>query len=276
MLYQNSVIKKNAVVTPAASSMAALLLESDRLYFEAGAQLETLPAGVIAVMPNLSHIPAGCVTHRITSFKGTDQWNTWVEGLEQRLKGLGCLRPRLYLDQPIPELTKTLLQRGYSPQVEVGLLDENLTASKLKMDLAVSLRPVIYNNDWQQKLWLHSEKENGPDGHATLPQDWVELERRKCATGAMHVFLICIGDEVCGTVGALEVGPLLRLKNLLVHPDWRRRGIAQATVYALRNRAIYLEKRAFGCFALLNGAGQRVYERAGLSVVTQQTEWYSP
>lgn len=90
----------------------------------------------------------------------------------------------------------------------------------------------------------------------------------------MRVYLVCRDGEVCGTVGAMEVGDLLRLKNLVVHPEWRRHGIGQATVEALRREAVCLGKGAFGCFALLNGAGQRLYERAGLTIATQQVEWY--
>ena len=273
MLYKTSIPQPEVVITAASSSMADLLLESDRLYFEAGAQLKTMSAAVVAAMPNLAHIPAGCVAHRITDH-GVNDWDIWIEHLEQQLKELGCLAPRLYLDDAVPDLEQILPKRGYSSQIEVGLLDETLTVEKLKTDLAVTLRPILDDIDWQKKLQLHSDKENGPDGHITYPHEWVELEHQKCKTGAMQVFFICIGDEICGTVGCLEVGQLLRLKNLLVHPAWRRQGVAQAAVYALRNRAIRQEKQAFGCFALLDSAGQRVYKRAGLSVVTQQIEWY--
>lgn len=251
-----------------------LLLESDRLYFEAGSQIKILPGAIIAAMPNLTHIPAGCVVHRIDAYDTVREWDEWVDQLEQQLQQLGCHAPRLYLDYSLPELEQVLLRRSYCSQIEVGLLDKTLTTTKLKRDLAVTLRPIVDERDWQKKLELHSEIEKGPDGHITNAHEWVELERRKCETGKMQVYFICIGNEICGTLGSLEVNNLLRLKNLVVHANWRRQGIAQAAVQALRNEAIRLEKQAFGCFALINSIGQKVYQRVGLSIVIKQTEWY--
>ena len=274
MLHKTSIDHIGTALAPPSTEKAGTLLESDRVYFEAGSQIKVLPAAIIAAMPNLTYIPAGCVVHRIKPDDLVREWDQWVEQLEQQLTRLGCLAPRLYLDHPIPELEQVLLKRDYHPQIEVGLLDETLTTDKFETNLIVKLRPVLDDIDWQQKLELHSGKENGPDGHITHPHEWVDLERRKCETGSMQVYFICVGNEICGTVGALEVNDLLRLKNLVVHSDWRLRGIAQAAVQALRNEAIHLEKQAFGCFALINSIGQRVYERVGLSTVTQQTEWY--
>ena len=275
MLHRPQIGQKSASSPAPSTIMVENLLESDRLYFETGSQIKILPEAVVAYMSNLTHIPAGCVVHRIDdSFSTVEEWDKWVTQLEQKLFQLGCPAPRLYLDRPLPKLEHVLLERGYCAQIEVGLLDETLNATKLKTDLAVTLRPVLDAIEWQQKLELHSVTETGPDGHFTHPHEWVELERRKCETGVMQVYFICVGDEICGTVGAIEVNDLLRLKNLVVHLAWRRQGIAQAAVKALRNKAIRLNKQAFGCFALINGIGKRVYERVGLSIVTQQTEWY--
>lgn len=82
------------------------------------------------------------------------------------------------------------------------------------------------------KASLYSATEKGPDGHRTPPDHWVQLEQRKCETGQMQVYLVYYNGNICGTVGALEVDDLLRLKNLTIYPPYRRQGLAQATVYA--------------------------------------------
>lgn len=262
-------------IAPDLEPFARSLLESDRLYFEAAAQICTYPGGSIAAMPNLAHIAAGCVAHRIIA-EDIAEPQQWLAELETRLKHFGCTAPRIYLDNDAPALETALKSRGYLPQVEVGLLDTALLRQNLSEIPSISLRPVLTEQDWQQKIYLHRAVQVGPDGHVTDAEEWVSLERRKCEAGSLRVYLVCRDGEVCGTVGAMEVGDLLRLKNLVIHPEWRRHGIGQAAVEALRREAVCLEKVAFGCFALLNGAGQRLYERAGLTIATQQVEWYKP
>jgi hypothetical protein len=248
-------------------------MESDRLYFETDAKIEVLSGATIASMTGLTTIPAGCVVHRLNADNVKESWDEWLDDIERRLKQLESSNFRLYLDNSIPELEKVLLKRGYHSQIEVALLDEKLSFDKFCKDLPVTLRLVLDADDWQHKLELHSEKEPGSDGHITDSQAWVELERRKCATRVMNLYFICVGDDICGTVGSIKVNGLLRLKNLMVHSSWREKKIGKAAVQALRNIAIESDMEAFGCFALLNSHGQKTYESAGLKVVSEQTEW---
>jgi len=255
------------------NQMIDSLMESDRLYFETDAKVEIFSGATIASMNGLTTIPAGCVVHRIDPDNVKESWDDWLDRIESRLKQIGSVNFRFYLENSIPELENILIKRNYHSQVEVGLLDEILSADKFCKDLAVTLRLVLNKSDWKHKLKLHSKKETGSDGHITDSEAWVELERRKCATGVMNLYFICVGDEICGTVGSIKVNGLLRLKNLMIHSSCRKKGIGRAAVQALRNIAVESNMEAFGCFALINSNGQKTYESAGLSVVAQQTEW---
>ncbi len=257
-----------------ANKFARDLLETDRRYFEAGASVYLLQNGSIAILNGLSHIPAGCIVQRINGSYPVEAWDTWLTNVETFLSQFSDVTPRLYLEASIPAFESVLKRRGYRSQVEVGLIDTSVAKAELDQNVKVSLRPVITEIDWQLKVRLHTAVEKGPDGHITPAEDWANLERRKCASGMMRSFFICQGNEVCGTVGAIALGQFLRLKNLVVDPAWQGQGIGQAAVRALRNEAIRTQKSAFGCFALQGGVGQHVYQRAGLSMVTQQVEWY--
>ena len=55
------------------SNWSRELLESDRRYFEAGADVLPIPAAVIAVLPGAERLAAGCVVQRIdTSLVAAD------------------------------------------------------------------------------------------------------------------------------------------------------------------------------------------------------------
>lgn len=264
------------MATPAhgLQDVAAKLIESDRKYFEIAAVLMAIPGAAIAMMPNLSHIPSGCVVHRINGRQGVAKWRAWIYEVEEILRSVGCFSPRLYLDQCLPDLEEVLREHGYTAQVEIGL-SKSVTTSMLPPQVPlVTLHPVQSESEWTIKASLHSATEKGPDGHQMRPDHWVQLEQRKCGTGQMQVYLAYYNGNICGTVGALEVDDLLRLKNLTIYPPYRRQGLAQATVYALLLEAIRRGKQTLGCFALLDSAGHRVYKKVGLSDVTQQVEWY--
>jgi GNAT superfamily N-acetyltransferase len=250
--------------------MVDLLLESDALYFELGGQVERITAGAIAFMPGLTHIAAGCVAHRIEGEWRARDVAQRLEELEACLRRLGALTHRIYLTRPMAQLETELQRRRYRPRVELGLLTTGLPQN---VHTDVCLRPVRTAGDWQRKLDLHEACPLTPDGYTTPAADWVAMEQRKCENGAMRAYLIERANQVCGAVSAIDMGPLLRLKNLVIRPGFRRTGLGAAAVRALACEANRAGKQAMGCFALEEGLGLRTYLRAGLVVTTYQVEW---
>jgi hypothetical protein len=85
--------------------------------------------------------------------------------------------------------------------------------------------------------------------------------------------LIVNAGKVCGVVNVAVMGPILRMKNLVVAPDCRRQGVASRVAVAQARMAAVMECAAAGCFAIVGEDGARVYPRAGYRVVVRQTEW---
>lgn len=100
----------------------------------------------------------------------------------------------------------------------------------------------------------------------------MELERRKSGSGEFQPFLIQLGNEVRGGVATLGMGSLLRMKNLVVHPDFRRNGVGRAVVTRLRTAASD-RGLALGCFAIAGEVGERLYRAVELRPVTLVVEW---
>ena len=133
--------------------------------------------------------------------------------------------------------------------------------------------PVREQRDWDRKRDLAAALEQLPDGKQAAAAAWTELERRKCDAGFMEAFLIELDGEARGAFALASCGPLLRLKNLVVHPGTRRRGLARAAVGYAFGRAREAGFDWVGAFALAEGGGRALYERCGFSVVTGQVEW---
>lgn len=254
-----------------ALAVAADLVASDERYFELGARIEPVAGARLAWMPGLADLLAGCVV------LGADAWRDGREAeralaeVEARVADVGGSRVRLYLARARSDVARALTDRGYVARHEDGLV----LTGRLSGAERVALRRVADDADWDLKATLHRESPDTCDGHAMEPERWVELERRKVDAGGLAPWLILEGEAPVGTAGTMRVGGLLRLKNLLVHRDRRRRGVATAAIAAFRTMA-EREGRAFGFFGVEGTPGELVYRKCGMTPVTRWTEWLGP
>jgi len=257
--------------------LAAALLESDRAYFELAAATLPHEGAVIASMVGLEALAGAVVVQRVEEHAVSDP-TAWVRDLDDRLRAEGAVMARVYLGPRPPgpaPLPAALAAAGHRRRVEIGYLAPAATAAGSD---GVTLRRVDDEAGWEEKHKLHAGSEVASDGHVSPAGDWVELERRKCATGGMEAFLIESRGEVCGAVGTLTMADqgLLRAKNVFVRPESRRRGIASATIRALCARARSQGLDAVGIFGVEGNPGNAVYMSLAMTPTVRQMEWSLP
>lgn len=250
------------------------LLESDAVYFESDAECLHFDGGCIARMSGMESLAAGCVVQRIDAAAIGDKATDWLGDVEHRVAELGSPKARLYLQEEAPVLERSLVARGYRRADEIALLmqPDSETAAGAR-DERVTLLPIEDETAWAAKLDIHRLIERGPDGHYSLADKWVELERRKSDQGYMKPYLICEDDSPAGAVNVAVWGNIVRLKNLVVHPGYRRRGIGRRAAARWAQLAAEHGKPAAGCFALEDSHALLMYQGAGFRPASRQTEW---
>jgi len=250
-----------------ASCHAAEIVESDQLYFELGARTEQLGGARIAWMEGLTHLPAGAVVHRVSPDAPLN--GPSLRSWESRLLELGAPLGRLYLDDAGPGAAAMLARSGYERRVETTYCGPVVGETSASFRIL----PVTSPDLWRRKLELHRFSTESPDGHPADPADWVDLERRKCATGRMAAFIALHEDEVVGTFAIMPGERLYRLKNLVIHAAWQRRGLGMAVLRWASALAGANGRSGICMLAVAGSAGDKLYGRAGLTLVGQRTEW---
>jgi len=251
------------------SSLFERAVVTDALYFEMGAQVEQLPGAALAWMPGLTGLAAGAVVQRVDGATAATMGSGWVSRIEEALEAIGAPLARVYLDEGSPA-GRTLHQAGYGMRPELVFAHE-LDASPGE----VELYRVDGDEDWQRKELLHREADRTPDGHPSSASDWIELERRKAAHG-LESYLALLDGEVIGAIGAIRGDNILRFKNILIHPDHRRRGLGRAMLgllAAIGRESGILEQTVF---AVRGNAGERLYRACGMKPVGTVAEWSKP
>ena len=246
------------------------IVESDQLYFELGAETQMLAGAQLAWMNGLTHLPAGAVIQRISSVADMDGQK--VMDWEEQLRALGAPLGRLYLDDDHPSADALLRASGYERRTETtycGTVAGNERTS-------LRILPVTSPELWQRKLRLHESSPELPDSHPAAAADWVDLERRKCATGTMAAFVAEYEGEVVGTFATIAGANLYRLKNLVIHPAWRRRGLAVDIIRWCSAASLSDGRSGICTLAVKGGAGDSLYRGAGLTPVGHRTEWTRP
>jgi GNAT superfamily N-acetyltransferase len=253
------------------SRLASDLISSDVRYFELGARIDSVAGVRLAWMPGLADVLAACVVLDADSWSGREDATSALDAMEERVAQVGGSRVRLYVEREVPPVAMTLRERGYSSRVETGYVLPRRIAGAER----VSLQPVVDDAGWALKRTLHHESPDAPDGHDTAPERWVELEQRKSGPDGLQPWLICVDGSVAGTVGTMVHGEVMRLKNILVRRDLRRRGIASAAVAAF---GIQAEEKAvtLGLISVEGTPGDAVYRGCGMKSVTRWVEWLGP
>jgi ribosomal protein S18 acetylase RimI-like enzyme len=245
-------------------------LETDRSYFEMGARLKPLPGAVLAWMPGLTECAAGAVIHRVDTAIVGPLAGSWVSAAESAFRSAGATLARIYLDAPDPQVADLLDNAGYQRREEL-LFGHDLPPPSP----GLRLHPVRSEADWQRKRRFHEMVEESPDGHPNRACDWVALERCKCRHG-MQAYWAEVDGEVAGMIGLIRGDGIARLKNLVVHPAYRRQsvGIAIMAHAAVISRA---EGLPCQCVLAVSGeAGEQLYRAAGMKVIGSQFEWSKP
>jgi GNAT superfamily N-acetyltransferase len=253
--------------TPTGGELLTKAIESDRRYFELGAKLEGLGGAQLAWMPGLSTSPAAVVVHRVVPELVAVDPARWLDCVEARLRELRTPLARIYLDDRHPTLDALLTVRGFVDRDELALAGPEVHAPTD----GATLRRIVDERGWSEKCRLHELDAVRPDGHQTAAQDWVALERAKAA--GMESFLLEVGGETVGAVGAVRLPGILRMKNVLVHPEHRRKGLGATMLAHLADLARKEGRWGVCIFAVEGSAGERLYRSVGLQVVGRQVEW---
>lgn len=251
--------------------LARELLESDRRYFESAASVEEYAGARVVKMPECMPLAAACVVQRVNTSALSFSTAEWLGRIERNLREMGCSWARFYLQSPIPKLATALAQRGYKSSTEIGFLKRPLTVPPPSANC--NFRIVSSEKDWTAKLQLHRACEQGPDGYPCLPEKWVHMERRKVEAGYMDPYLVRLDGAACGVVSVAECAHLLRLKNIVIHPDFRGEGIGREVVRHVLREARNRGQQAVGVFGVEDAPGASLYESCGFTAATSQVEW---
>lgn len=257
-------------------SLAAALLESDRAYFEAGAELRDVPGASVALLRGMESLAAACVVHRVRPAEISEP-ERWLAMLGREVRAAGSRSLRIYLDDAAPSLDAALRARHSVRIVEVGLVrmcGGPWIGGALRTGFTARL--IESSADWRAKLEFHRACPVGPDGHAAPADLWVEMERRRADAGYLRPWLVRLEGSVCGAFALAGQGPLTRLKNLVLHPSFRGRGLARHVIRLGAETAAADGAEGVGCFALESHHALSMYRGLGFVPVIRQYEWVAP
>jgi GNAT superfamily N-acetyltransferase len=249
------------------------LFRSDQIYFAAGAVQTPFPGGTLLSVPGLEHVPAGCVILPREPITATEEF---VAEASIRARSTGASLLRFYTRAVDANVQDKLLAAGLHASPEYAFVRsaaEGQREPPRRPTLPLEIRPVRSEVDWEAKAGLAASMVLSPDGKACVSADWTNLERRKCASGYMDMWLVEVDGVACGAFGLAGAGRLLRLKNLVVHPSVRRIGIGAAIICFALEQARARSFPWVGVYGLPGHAGSALYGRAEFQFIGEQIEW---
>ena len=238
-------------------------IESEIAYYSCSARVVTGPNWMATQLPGFEHVVSAgyCYWHPVPT--ETALIMSTLADIDSALAKMGATHTRLYTRHLSPHFASILRQLGFQSR------RETIHAHTLRPSLAVhvaSLRERIVQSklDWRDKQYLHDASGQLSDGHHALAADWIEMEIERAAAGRVRFYLYEFAGQVVATAGLMKSGCVMRLKDVLVHPRFRRMGIARTALALLCQHA---SSRPVVLFAIDGSAGQRLYHSMGFQTV---------
>lgn len=253
-------------------SIAAALIDSDRLYFGLNGRTRRLGPFQLTWTEGFSSLPAGGVAHQIEPLQNSlpaKDLEAHLDAVERVFESWTNPLVRLYALDCSP-VRDTLYRRGYDNREEVGFAR---TEPADPANQVIELVPVENEAGWQEKLALQRGDNQVVDGHACKPEEWVSLECTRSRTGKLRFYLVRSDNETHGTFGLMKVGSVLRVKNLYLRPGSRGRGIGTAALKKVFQQIDGDGIQAVVLLALRGAATERFYEKLGMKEVCRLNEW---
>ena len=258
--------------SPEAQAMALALRDSDRHYFAAGADNTPTLGGVLSVIPALSSQAGACVFHSVEPTQAVT--DDWLSALARAFVAAGARRVRVYLQHTNADTRACLTRAGYRCVEEIGLAGRLAAGTDNARALTVH---ALTADDNRLYLNLLRAAAHTPDGHPMEHDAFAALEQTKVCAGYMQPYVHVRDGEAIALASLHQHNGFARIKNVLVHPQHRGKGIGVSLVTALVARAVE-QGATCGCaFALAdNSAARRMYHAQGFRPVYGQEEWVKP
>lgn len=257
------------------SDMVERIARSDRVYFEMAATVGVLRGAELAWMPELQKLPGGCVVQRVNRAAVGEHVSLWLRGVEASIRDLGGSVARFYMDEGNAIPDRDMLHAGYRRRMETAYLLMPPGKPGGAGGGRLRLRRVSGDESWRERRLLQEACDECPDGYRCRPAEWVLLERRKCRTGGMKLFLAEENGEVLASAGTIRIGPLLRCKNMTVRPGAPDR-VGPAVIGLLAEQAAGRGLSAVGALAVAGTDRERICRDAGMVSVGRVFEWSKP
>lgn len=242
------------------------VVASDRRYFALAAAVHPCAGGATYHLDGLGGVGAATVTW-VDDPMLVDDPTLWVEEVVARTASLGAAEVRVYGAGAAGSLADGLAAAGFTVRAETAFVGRPPAGAH-----PIDLVPVVDDRTLALRRSVYADLDVLPDGHAADIEGWCEAEERRAATGGLHLFVALLDGEAVGVVGAIDAGPVLRMKNLAVALGHRRRGIGASIVGALGAHPI-AAGRPVGMIALDGEPGYAMYVQMELPVVAHLIEW---
>jgi GNAT superfamily N-acetyltransferase len=158
------------------------------------------------------------------------------------------------------------LEAGYEPEEYIVLTARQVNPPP-KWCEEVTVRPLVSDDDWEQATVnqiLCRDAWHTEEAYTPYKRNQMVRYRAMAAAGLGNAFGAFLGERLVGDLGIYRDGPVARFQSVVVHPDFRRRGICGTMVYEASRYAL----EGLGVETLVMEADEhyhaaRIYESVG-------------